>query len=163
MRASGGLPTLFLTHFRNRSWKRVCAPRYIYLSLSGLLSFKSSRLFLLALIVSLLLRPRLRFCPILLSSFSFLRHLRSPSHKRNDSFPFLKLSLPSFITFLEQLMMQFSAVNQENTCNIAINDLGNSPGDTALWRLIYTFYCFVVACCSSRISFKSSCFKATPS
>ena len=98
MRASGGLPLLFLTHFRNRNWKHVCAPRIIYLSLSGLLSFKSSRLFLLALIVSLLLRPRLRFCPILLSCFSFFRHLRSPSHKRNDSFLFLKLSMPSCIT-----------------------------------------------------------------
>lgn len=37
----------------------------------------------------------------------------------------------------------------------------DSPGDTTLWRLIYTFYCFVAACCSSRISFNSSCFNAT--
>jgi hypothetical protein len=60
---------------RNKSWKRVCAPRYIYLSLSGLLSFKSGKLFLLARFFSFLLLPRLRFCPILFCCFSFLRHV----------------------------------------------------------------------------------------
>jgi hypothetical protein len=53
----------------------VCAPRYIYLSLSGLLSFKSGKLFLLARFCSFLLLPRLRFCPILFCCFSFLRHV----------------------------------------------------------------------------------------
>ena len=63
----------------------------------------------------------------------------------------------TFKNHLKQFMMQYSVVNQVNTSNIAINDVGNSPGDTTLWRLIYTFYCFVVACCSSRISFKACC------
>jgi hypothetical protein len=53
----------FSPHFTISEIKigNLCAARYIYLSLSGLLSFKSSRLFLLALIVSLLLCHRLRF------------------------------------------------------------------------------------------------------
>jgi hypothetical protein len=37
----------------------------------------------------------------------------------------------------------------------------DNNGDTTRWRIIYTFYYFVVACCSSRISFKTSCFRAT--
>ena len=35
----------------------------------------------------------------------------------------------TFENHLKQLMMQFSAVNQENTSNITINDVGHSPGE----------------------------------
>jgi Post-segregation antitoxin CcdA len=35
----------------------------------------------------------------------------------------------TFKNHLKQFMMQFSVVNQVNTSNIAINDVGNSPGE----------------------------------
>jgi len=60
---------------RNKNWKSVRAHQDIYLSLSGLLSFKSGNLFLLARFFSFLFLPRLRFCPILFCCFSFLWHV----------------------------------------------------------------------------------------
>lgn len=36
----------------------------------------------------------------------------------------------TFENHLKQLMMQFSALNQENTINISINDACGSPGET---------------------------------
>lgn len=64
----------FSPNFKNRNWKHRHTKNISTLSLSGLLSFKSGRLFLLALIVSLLLL-RLRFWPIVYSRFSFLPHV----------------------------------------------------------------------------------------